>query len=611
MIKNKRFGSAKLPLLAVLAAFSLAFIGLLFNPTPPTVAQDVPLPLTPPDAAAGLAIYSDRCVICHGEIGDGQGTRALEAGLVPTALSDPSYRITAVPSTMYNLISTGNIEAGMPPFGPTSSNPLNDADIWNLIALAYSFSTRPADIAAGEALATELGADTTNWPDLDYWFSRSNEMILAELASEDILGVDVSGLSNEEKLSLIDYGRSLNYTYTDPLAAFAPVPLATIRGQVTNGTTNEPVTAGEVRLRAFTVQLDEMFSETVPLNEDGSFEFQVENVPTSWVFLADMAYGDLTFNSNAVQVSSTAPDAQMPLFVYESTADPTVVAIDRLHMILSFSEDRLLVSELYVFSNLETAVFVGDSGDFNNGTVEVGLPAGAENVGFQRGFGTSLDSFIPATEFIQTDTGWADTVPLRPGSGSLNLLVSYDLPYDDSLLLAHPLTYPVSSASAIMADVGVTISDDAWVSQGVQATTGGSFISYTYAGLPEADALNLTLEGKPTQVVDAQGNALPARNQTNELIIGGMALAAMLAVGFFMVQRWRTTPVAEAELVAMPQVRAATLPRKASQGPNQGKTALLQAIAELDDAYDAGELEEDEYQQQRQDLKTRLTAVWQ
>jgi mono/diheme cytochrome c family protein len=613
MRKNKITVTAKLRLLAILAAFSLAFAGLMMRPTAPTAAQDMPLPITAPDAEVGLAIYTERCSVCHGDMGDGRGAQAIQAGLNPTALSDPSYRITAVPATMFENISNGNINAGMPPFGAASSNPLNDADIWNLVALAYSFSTRPQDIAAGEALATELEADITSWPGLDYWFSRSNEMILAELTTEDIFGVDVSALSTEEKYSLIDYGRSLHYTYTDPLAAFAPVPLAVIGGQVINGTTDETLAEGEVRLRAFTTQLEEMYSETVPINEDGSFEFQIENVPADWVFLSDVSYGDLTFNSDAVQVSNTQPVVEMPLFVFETTSDPAAIAIDRLHMILTFGEDSLMVSELYVFSNLESAVFVGQSGDYAQGTVEVGLPTGADNINFQRGFGTSLDSFIPATDFIKTDTGWADTVPLRPGPNSLNLLVSYNLPYDDGLMLAHPLAYDLSGgATVIMADAGVTITDDNWISQGTQATAGGSFISYVNTTLAGADSINLTLDGSPSQIMDVQGNTLPMRNQTNELIIGGLALAGMLAVGFFLVQRWRSAPVMDAGSASVPVHQATVVapPRQTSRGSEDDKNALLEAIADLDDAYDAGELDEVDYQAQRQALKTRLTAVW-
>lgn len=608
MRKNTLSKTATLRLLMILAAFALALVGLALRPTLPTAAQDVPLPIAPPDAEAGMVIYSERCVVCHGEMGDGQGQQALQAGLEPATLASPEFRLTAVPATMYNVISNGNMSAGMPPFGPASSNPLNDGDIWNLIALAYSFSTRPADIAAGEALATELEADTATWPGLDYWFSRSNEMVLADLATEDIFGVDVSDLSNEEKLSLIDYGRSLHYTYTDPLAAFAPVPLATIGGQVINGTTSQVITEGEVRLRAFTTQLEEMYTESVPINEDGSFEFQLEDVPADWVFLADVAYGTLTFNSDAVQISNAQPNIQLPMFVFDTTTDPAVVTIDRLHMILTFAENRLVVSELYVFSNQASAVFVGETGDYEQGTVQLGLPAGAENISFQRGFGTSLDSFLPATDFVLADGLWADTVPLRPGASSLNLLVSYDLPYEDGLDLAHPLVHTMAGgASVIMANAGVTISDANWVSQGEQATASGSFVSYTNSNLAGADAINLTLDGSPTQIMDAQGNVLPVRSETNEMIVGGLALAGMLIVGFFLVQRWRMVPAAGGTAVPIHQP---TIP-VAKRRQIANRDALLEEIAELDDAFDAGELDEATYQAQRQELKNRLTAVWQ
>lgn len=610
MNKNKLTISANDSLLLILAAILFAVLGVLLWPTATTAAQDAPLPIAPPDAAAGLAIYNERCSVCHGELGDGLGSDAIQAGLEPAAFSDPTYRITAVPATMYDIINNGNLSAGMPPFGSASSTPLNDADIWNLIALAYSFGTRPDDIAAGEALAEALEADISAWPDLDYWFSRSNELILTELESRDILGVDVSELSEEEKLSLIDYGRSLNYTYTDPLAAFAPVPLGIIGGQVINGTSNEAITEGEVRLRAFTTQLQEMYTDTVPINEDGTFEFQVEDVPTGWVFLADVTYGDLTFNSNAVQITNAEPEAQMPLFVFETTSDPTSISIDRLHMILTFGEDRLVVTELYVFSNLEAAVFVGKSGDYTQGTVEIGLPTGAENISFQRGFGTSLDSFIPATDFIRTETGWADVNPLQPGAGSLNLLVNYEMAYDDGMLLAHPLSYQLSGgASVIMADAGVKITDGAWVSQGAQATASGSFVSYINSDLANADAINMTLDGRPNQIFDAQGNALAVRNETNELIVGGVALAGMLAVGFFLVQRWRATPAAQTSAGSFSQPVAST--PASVRTPKSERNELLIAIADLDDAYEAGELEEDAYQTQRQALKSRLTAVWQ
>lgn len=367
-----------------------------------------------------------------------------------------------------------------------------------------------------------------------------------------------------------------------------------------------------MRLRAFTTQLEEMYSETVPINPDGSYEFQIENVPTDWVFLSDVAYGDLTFNSDAAQVSNLQPQVQLPVFVFDTTSDPAVVTIDRLHMILTFAEDSLLVSELYVFSNQASAVFVGETGNYEDGTVMVGLPAGAENISFQRGFGTSLDSFLPATDFIQADGVWADTVPLRPGVGSLNLLVSYDMPYDDGLQLAHPLEHLMSgSASVIMADAGVAITDASWVSQGPQATTSGTFLSYTNTNLAGASSINLTLDGRPTQIMDVQGNVLPVRNETNELIVGGLALAGMVAVAFFLVQRWRVTPAGQTSAGTLVPVATAPAPQRTNRGNAAKKHALLEAIADLDDAFESGEMDEGDYKSQRQALKSQLTAVWQ
>ena len=107
MIKNKLFGSAKLRLLAVLAALILVITGLLLIPISSLVAQDMPLPIAPPDAEAGLAIYTERCVVCHGEMGDGQGAQALQAGLTPATVADSAFRVTAVRDNMEGYFTLG------------------------------------------------------------------------------------------------------------------------------------------------------------------------------------------------------------------------------------------------------------------------------------------------------------------------------------------------------------------------------------------------------------------------------------------------------------------------------------------------------------------------
>jgi hypothetical protein len=119
-------------------------------------------------------------------------------------------------------------------------------------------------------------------------------------------------------------------------------------------------------------------------------------------------------------------------------------------------EDQIFINELYVVSNMDTAVFVGIDGDPLSGTFQISLPPNAHSISFERGF-SNFDSFIPAEEIIQTPTGFADTLPIRPGQGSLNLLVGYGMPYQPGMTIAHAVNYEVQQASIAMPQTGVTI----------------------------------------------------------------------------------------------------------------------------------------------------------
>ncbi|HID53241.1 MAG TPA: hypothetical protein EYP41_14565 [Anaerolineae bacterium] len=574
----------KLTFLTIGGLVTAVLLTLFFTASPATSAQERFLPEDTPDAEVGLAIYNERCTVCHGDTAQGDGPQAIEAALEPTVFADPEFRLTAQPQRMYDFITNGNLANGMPPFGPASSNPLAEMDRWHLIAAIYSFSTPPESIALGEEIVTEQGG--AEWPDTDYWFTRTNEDALADLEAGDF-GLDTADLSDEEKMAVVDYGRSQSYLFLDPFAPPEPIAEAVISGQVTNGSTDEPVTAGTVTLRAFTFDLEEMLNETTELDEDGRYSFTVTDVDPDWVYLVSAENDDLTFNSSAAQIERSDPELDLPVTVYNKTTDPSVIDVEQIHLVINFGEDTVQVSELYVFNNNDTAVFVGETGNTEDGTVEMFLPAGAENIDFRRALG-SFDNFVAATEVVATGTGWADTVAVRPGSGSSVLLVSYELPYDDNLLLAHPLGYPVKQASAILPDVGITIKGDGWIAQDTRPSEFGDILSYLNSDMTAAGALNLELDGRPRQVaVGEQGGSFLVRDNQTELIVGVVSLLIVLAIAAWFVHKWRN-----------PEPQLAD------------SDALIYAIAELDDAYDAGEIKENEYQQKRNSLKAELESIW-
>ncbi len=346
-------------------------------------------------------------------------------------------------------------------------------------------------------------------------------------------------------------------------------------------------------MSAFTPEFAEAMTLTTTVGTDGSYSFNLTNVPPDWIYLTTVEYGDLNFNSNPAMLSPDSPFLELPIVVFDTTSDSEVVSIGQIHMIMDIQNDAVVVSEVYIFNNAADGVYVGASGEASDGTLELVLPAGAENVNFERGYG-ALDNFFPAPEFFQTERGWADTVPLRPGEGAMNLLVTYTLPYEDGMTIAHPIFYDVANATVVLSDVGVALEDNAWMQQeSTEMGVAGNFLTYERPGLVAGDAVSFTLAGKPEQRagVDANGNSAVVRDDAVELILGGLALLVVVVAGLFLVRSWTET------------ADSTTLDAEDTQ-------IYLQAIANLDDAYAAGQIDSEKYTQQRAELLADLAAIW-
>jgi mono/diheme cytochrome c family protein len=585
--------SKSLAVRKLLFATSL-LIAMILLPNQQSPASSLQSPISKPDSALGYETFIERCANCHGPAGQGDGELAANLPSPPRDYTDPEWRNTAVPSDLFTIISNGRIENGMPPFGAASSNPLSDAEIWQLVATVWSLGTTPATIEQGQALYEATcqechggdGAElaTADLSSSDYWFTRSNETIFAALPEVAEHEYD---LSQDDMAAAVEYARTFSYFYSDPFAPPEPIETAVILGTVFNGSSdNERLREGTAQLRAFTEDFQEQLSQTAVINTDGSFQFDLEQVPPNWIYLVSVEYGDLTFTSSANQLNRAQPELELPVIVYDKTTDPATIGIQQLHLILSFGEEMVEVSELYIVSNLSTAVFVGETGDPDDGTVNFVLPTGAQNVDFQRSFG-NFSSFTPALEVIPTDTGWADTLPVQPGSNGLTLLISYQLPYRDGLTIAHPLLYDTNTATVIIPDVGVRLSGDAWAAQGAEQLPSGEFYSYVHPAVIAGEALTLQLDGRPSQIADAAGNIIQARNENNELIIGSTVLLLVLIAAGFTVRSWQNPPLSE------------------------DADALLQALADLDDAYEAEAINPRRYEQQREQIKAKLMQMWQ
>ncbi len=560
-----------------------ATLGLLLTMPPRTArAQEpVPAPTGLPDAARGLTLYAARCANCHGPQGRGDGEMAARLPAPPRAFVDPAFLRAAVPASIFRTLTNGNLEQGMPPFGPLSSNPIAEDSRWDLIAAVYSLGTPQASIERGQILyqALDPAPELAFLEDPAFWRDNSNQAAFDRLA--DLL----PDLAEDDRWSLVDYGRTFSYAYaTAAAAAPAPAPAALlnglVRGQVTNGTSGQATEGLSALLRAFdpnTFTLADTYTTTVAA--DGAYAFALDEVPSHWVYMTTIGHEGINFSSDVGQLSEAAPEAVLDVTVYDSTSDGSVIQLERLHIIAAVEGDLLQISQLYSFSNLSDRVYVGDSGDPAGGTVRVALPAEAQNPDFQRGFGT-LDSFVPTNELFPIADGWQDTVPLRPGRGVMNLLATFVVPYEPGMSLSQRLFYDTNVMSVVMPDVGVRLTGD-WLEGTAMSGESGDILQYSAEPQPAGSQMVLTFTGRPRAV------APPTAGGNTELIVGAGVLVLAVAV-----------------------LATVRLRQNAFAAEAEEREALLADIADLDDAFAAGEVDEATYRSERQILKEMLLAAW-
>jgi mono/diheme cytochrome c family protein len=114
-----------------------------------------PVPATPQTIAAGMSVYMDRCQNCHGEYGNGKGSRADKLSVQPSDFTDSHAMISQTDGELFWKISEGH--KPMPSF----KKKLSEEERWQVVDFIRTFSqapnTAPAPAASSPA-APDKGA---------------------------------------------------------------------------------------------------------------------------------------------------------------------------------------------------------------------------------------------------------------------------------------------------------------------------------------------------------------------------------------------------------------------------------------------------------------------
>jgi len=367
---------------------------------------------------------------------------------------------------------------------------------------------------------------------------------------------------------------------------------AVVQGQVINGTAGTaPALNGlQVRLYLFS---GNTLKETRQALTDAQGAFRFEGVPTGsgWAAIVSVEYAGVEYEGKPLDLTN-GTDLGSDVTIYETTTDDQALKVERSHLIVEMGVRQLEVTELVVLNNTGDRTYIGSEEVVPNrrATARVPLPAGASDVSF-----ASEDL---AAAMVRTGQGFVDTRPIIPGQQQY--VLSYALPCEGSTYnLTKPIAYATAALDVLVDTPGAEVSAPNLERLGVRQAEGRSYQHLSGQSLPRGTDLTIRFTGlgQPSSAqAGRQGSGDVASASESPWWMGLAPLLAALALAPMVVLRLRQPAP---EPWPLPQRRTAT----ALQAE---RDRLLAAITDLDEQYEAGQLEEGAYRKQRQTVKDEL-----
>jgi mono/diheme cytochrome c family protein len=576
-------------------------------PAPEAVFE---LPARMPSVAEGAAIYAEKCAACHGPSGKGDGEQAAQIqstfGVAPADLTSEQTARTSTVAEWFGLVTAGRLdENGQPRGMPGFSGSLSVDDRWDVIAYVWSLGSPEPALAQGEAIYAErcvqCHGDTGKGdgpqadgsvPDLsDLAVYRDAAFGAWDNALQSTHVPSFSGkLNGPERSAVIDYVRS--FTYDSAPAVAEPEPAATpaldaaaagpdetgltVNGTIANGTGGVGVPANlEVTLYHFPGGTgDAVITRTVTTDEAGAFTASYPDITPGDIVMASLTYADVTYR-DGLEYDGTTSTADLEFQVFEPTSETDAIRLETLHVIAMPGSDAIDVNEIYVISNLGDRVVLNTTGE----------PALRFNLPEQASAVQLLDGAVQSA-FAESPEGFDYYEAVPPGEDTARLVISYQLPLGATdAVFDRMLNYPAQSVNVLVASEDWQGSSSQLLDQGPQVIQGQTYQQFSGGLIAAGQTLALRLT--------------PPRAAVDPKLAAGIAilLVGVAVVGYGV---WRTR--AQQEQPSR-DIRPA---RKAAPADRE---ALIDQIAALDDAFEAGEIEEARYRKQREALKARAVRL--
>ncbi len=565
-------------------------------------------PAASPNPQDGGVIYAQNCLACHGDKGLGDGPQSMQLPVAVPGIGLAQVARLASPAQWFKIVTQGNLDRFMPPFGGV----LSDQQRWDVISYILTLHSTPDQVAKGKSL---FNADCAACA-----AKFMNQSRMSALSEEDLVRAIKNGqadipafgksYSDEDAYSVAAYLRTLT---------FAPVSVANAAGtandssqtpQAANGTslpptetslaasssgTPVPSTLGEgivsgsvqmadgspgtsltVKLHGFDHAQDQTTGpkEVLTLSgttaSDGTYKFESVAMPVNRIFLAEVDHAGITYRSNFQSVVANQTSIALPaLKLFDASTDASQLTLNQVHIYTDFaSAGTVQVLEILAFSNSSDKSIVISS----DGTTIpfIALPAGAQNPGFEAG----QDS----APFVAAGKGLAAV----PSDTPYSIIAFFSMPYSGKLQIKQPLSIDAPSV-VLLVPAGMQVSGKQFTDKGLQVIQNNNYREFSASDLKAGEVLSFAVNGNPLT-----GAVTGIDFRQGWLIGGGVLGIALILAGVFLFLKDRKT---------RPEPVGAEFSSSAE---------VMDAILALDDLHRASKISTEAYKKRREELKELL-----
>ncbi len=360
------------------------------------------------------------------------------------------------------------------------------------------------------------------------------------------------------------------------LLAGSPLSAGTVTGTVENGTEGYsiPDDLTIILNRYVNGRQDDKFVRSADLNRQNSFRF-TDLPEESGVSYEPMAeYQGVRYYGKAAVLSEKNSIVTSDVQLFESSRSDSALSVKMHHFIIEPAEGFVRVREMMAVTNSGDRTYVGSqptsSGKFR--TVSYALPEGASQLQLAEGLMSCCVEFEAG--------GFYDTMEFMPGTKQIVFAYRIDAP-KKNLSVTKAVTLPTGELDVMATDRSLQINSANLTEKAVQ-------------GMPVQRLVAQNLNSNEQVKINLAG--LPG----SPMNLGSIAFWTFLIMLFFFglfvftkLKRSGSEAGIENEEIK----------------PVTDRERVLGQIAELDERFEAGKLEESEYKKQRAQLKRVLGTL--